>query len=378
MGIYVDDVPKTTKQLCELFEVPLSSIPKHRRRVMQMQTRIIDASGTKRSSKSYGGKPEFTAYVKSEQREVKVRYATGQRNMKDNVKVYTPKTTWLMPHEDGSCTITDDSLFVYWWFNPANRSSPLHNPQQGYYYDYQDKNQEAVNDLDREEKIINAMSILIGDNAWTEIQLKQLAKGLSIAGVDDMTPAVVKASLKKLAYADPEKFYNQANSREVVFSGKIQEAIDSKVLVLKSLHGMQRWYLNEEEILPLQYGQNADTEIKNHMAEKWYLYSDKIEAAIKQITIGSLLNNPLNDKAFEETKVVNMARKADLTPEQHALLREIKEKDYLNEKMQKIDGYNLNDPNLHVQQRKSYEDNKHYYEAWLANGKTVEGIEELV
>jgi hypothetical protein len=371
MALYIEDKPMTKKEVCEFLDIPIHSIPTNRRRVIQMNTKIIDDKGTKRSAKSIGGKPEYSIFVPKLQREVKIRYAISQKKLKDDIFSYTPKTLSLIPAEDGSVLVNDDAQFMYWYLNPFCNHSPFKKPDAHVYYEYQDKNAEATKELQREEDIINAMSIIVGHAAWNDIQLKHLAKGMGVAGVDDMTPMVVKHHLKKLVHKDPIKFFNQANSREVIFTGKIQEAIDQNILILKSINGMQRWFLKEEEILPIQYGQEPSTELKQFMAEKWYLFADKINNALNGVTISSNLNNPINDEAFEnEAKASGVQIKAEMTPEMHILLKEIKEKDWLQAKIEKLASYDVNDPTLHFASRKSYMENIKYIEAYKASQDT--------
>jgi hypothetical protein len=243
--------------------------------------------------------------------------------------------------------------------------SPFRDKQQMYYYGFKDDNATATRDMELEEKRILANSIIVGPLAWTEVKLKHLAKGMGIQGVDDMMPMVIKNELRKLAYKDPVDFFNKANSKEVIFTGKIQEAIDMKILVLKSLNGMQRWYLGSEEVLPIAFGQNALIELKNHMAEKWYLYADKIKDALEGVSLSSKINNPMNDVAFEDEPEVTTQRiRAELSPEEIEVLKEIREKDYILDKCKKWWNLDFNDPKLHPGTKKGMEAAMPYIEAY--------------
>jgi hypothetical protein len=366
MGLYIDDQAMTKKAALEFLKISPTFIPQVRRKIIQVVTRQIDKDKV-RPPKSIGGKPYYLIYVPHLEKEVSVRYATSQRKDKDQNFVYPhPKTLALHPAEDGTMLIPDELEFLFWFLRPMCEQSPFRDKSKQYFYGFKDDHAKATADMEREEKYIMAISILVGPSAWTDVQLKHLAKGMNIMGVDDMSPMVVKNELKKLAYKDPVVFYNNANSREVLFSGKIQEAIDAKVIQLMSLNGMQRWYLGSEEILPIAYGQNALTELKNHMAEKWYLYADKINDALQGVDLASKLNNPLNDAAFETVKLPTTAKiRAELTPEEVEVLKEIKAKDWLLEKMHKIDGYDKSNlDKMHPAQRESYLANKDKYEIW--------------
>lgn len=367
MALYLDDKPMTKKEVFAFLQIPTNFVPNTRKKIFEAVSKRIDDKGTVRPPKSIGGKPEYLIYVPHLEREVKVRYATSQRFDKDKNPVYPfPKTLTLMPAEDGTVAIMDELEYLFWFLRPMNLQSPFHNKNSAHFYSFKDDDARATANIDNEERYINAMSIIVGINAWEDLELKHLAKGMSVIGVEDMTPAVVKDKLKDLARKDPVKFYNMANSREVVFSGKIQEAIDQNILVLKSVNGMQRWYMKGAEILPIQYGQDPAVELKKFMAEKWYLYADPINDELQGLSIKSRLDNPINDAAFNEAKQSGVNIKAELTPQQLELLKEIKEKDWLEAKMEKIAQYDLTDPKLHPGKRQSYEANKEYFEAWKA------------
>lgn len=366
MGLYVNDVAMTKKAALEFLGISPTFIPQVRRKIIQVVTKQIDRDKV-RPPKSIGGKPQYLVYVPHLEKEVAIRYATSQRKDKDQNFVYPhPRTLALHPAEDGTVLIPDELEFLFWFLRPMCEQSPFRDKSTQFYYGFKDDNAKATADMEREEKYIRAISILVGPTAWTDVQLKHLAKGMNILSVDDMSPMVVKNELKKLAYKDPTVFYNNANSREVIFSGKIQEAIDAKILVLKTLNGMQRWYLGDDEVLPVNYQQNPLTELKNHMAEKWYLYADKITERLAGVDLAQKLNNPQNDAAFEEVKLPKEAViRAELTPEQIEVLKEIKSKDWLLEKMHKIDAYDkTNLEKMHPAQRESYLANKDKYEIW--------------
>lgn len=381
MGLYIDNKPMTKKEVLEFLHLPANSIPTIRKKIIEVNSKVVDDKGTRRPTKSIGGKPEYLIFVPHLEREVKVRYATSQRKDKDDNWTYPfPKTLQLRPAEDGTELITDEMQFLFWFLRPMCLHSPFHVKGAAHYYQFQDNDARAIVEMEREEKYINALSILVGPQAWSDVQLKHLAKGMNLVGVDDMTPMVVKQKLKGLAHKDPVNFYNNANSREILFTGKIQEAIDQNILILKSVNGMQRWYLKGEEILPIQYGQDPLNELKSHMAAKWYLYEQSINNELNNVNVKTLLENPINDAAFDnEAKALTRKVRVELTPEQEELMKEIRSKDWLEDKMNKIDSYFVDGklrPKLMPSQLKSYEDNKHFYEAWkLAQEEETEQVQ---
>lgn len=367
MALYLDDKPMTKKAALEFLGISPTFIPQTRRKIIECNTRQVDRDKF-RPAKSIGGKPEYLVFVPHLEKEVRIRYANQQRPGKESGSfIYPhPKTLALKPAEDGTCLIPDELEFLFWFLRPMCLQSPFRNKDSQSFYQFQDNDARATADMALEESRILAMSIIVGPESWTDTQLRQLAKGMNVGGVNDMTPIVVKSELKKLAYKDPAIFYNKANSREVLFNGKIQEAIDGNVLTLKSMNGMQRWYLNNKEILPITFGQDALNELKNHMAEKWYLYETEIRDALAGMDISSKLNNPVNDAAFAKEPVTVTGRiKSELSPEEIDLLSKYEKEDWFQNKMQKIDAYDKSDPDkMHPAQLKSWRDNEAVYEAW--------------
>lgn len=363
MGLYLDDKPVSVKEACEILGVNYSDIPKHRKKVLQLPVKVIDDKGTKRSSKSYGGKPEYSVYVDSLQREVKIRWAITQRKENDKF-IYSPNTLWILPAEDGSYIVNNIDEFFFRWVCPSCLHSPFHKKEMAWAYEYQDKDSDAKNEIAREEAIINAMAIVIGNNSWSDSQLIHLAKGMGIGGVDDMTINVVKKQLKDRIHRDPIKFYAQATSREIMFNGKIQEAIDKNVLQLRTLNGMQRWYLGDQEVLPISHGQIPADEIRRYLAENWFKYDKQIADALNNINIASLLSRPENDSAFESLQTQEKT-KAELTQEEIDQLSEWRKDDKWEAKMRVIDEYDKSDPaRMHPAQLKSWQTNKVAYDLW--------------
>lgn len=369
MAFYIDDVAMTKKKALEFLGISPSFIPATRLKIIQVVTKRINADMV-RPPKSIGGKPGYLVYVPHLEKEVMIRYAITPPRPHETIHnklVYPhPKTLTLHPAEDGTFLIPDELEFLFWFLRPMCEQSPFRDQAKNFYYGFKDDNATATRDMELEERRILANSIIVGPTSWTDVKLKHLAKGMGIQGVDDMMPMVIKNELRKLAYKDPTDFYNKANSKEVIFTGKIQEAIDQKILVLKSLNGMQRWYLESEEVLPIAFGQNPLIELKNYMAEKWYLYADKIKDALAGVDLSAKLNSPENDSAFaDEPEVPKQRIRAELSPEEIEVLKDIRSKDWLEEKMKKIDAYNKSDlDKMHPAQRKSYEDNKVAYEVW--------------
>lgn len=369
--IYLDDKAMNGRDaILKELKLDLNTLPGSRRKEFEVLGGKRDKDGNLRISKSIYGVAEYTVHVPMLGRDVRVRLATSQRANKDKGFDYFPKNIGIEPAEDGSVLITDELEFLFWFLRPMCRQSPFRKRHSKVFYEFKDLDAKAVLEGKLEEAKIDAMSMIYGVGRKTMKELREIAKGMNLPGVDDMTDAVVQSTLKKEANADPVAFYNRATSREIIFSGKIQEAIDTQVLQVKMINGMKRWYLLETEILPLQHGMDDIAALKEFLSAQWYLYSDSIQNAIDQVSISSSLNNPANDAAFaeQEDHVVPQST-SEMSASLQAILKEIEEKPYLKEKVIRLSTVDLEDPSLHVATRKSYDANRHYVEAYLESQK---------
>lgn len=353
MAIYVEDEVVNKAKLFELLSIPKNSIPSPREKRFKFPVRV-DTDGNKRHLHRLLCN-EYSVYIPSLNREVKIRLAQTQKKDKDHNFEYFPTDNAMESGEGGEVMISDEMVFLFWYINPMNRQSPFRKPSGATFYEFLDNDHLAKVSNDVDESRIIAMSIILGNTAWSISRLRTLAKGMKIDGVDNMTDQVVKSTLKARAYDKPVDFINMAESREVVFSGKIQEAIDRNILQLRTLNGMQRWYLSGKEVIPVQYGIDARTLLEEHLAAKWYMYSDDINNALEGTTIASNLQKPENDEHFEVNEPIQSLSEAD--PELWSAYVELR-KDTL--KLQRIKNWaamDENDPNLHRNTKKAMIEN---------------------
>jgi len=348
MAIYISDEVVTKAKLFERLGIPPNSIPAPREKRFQLPTRT-DGDGNSRHLHRLMCN-EFSIYLPKENREVRVRLATTQKKDKEQNFEYFPTDNALESGEKGLVVVNDDMTFLFWFINPMNRQSPFRKPQAPVFYEFLDNDHLAKVDNDKEELRITAMSIILGQNAWPMSRLKTLAKGIGIPGVNDMTDEVVKSTLKSKAYADPITFINQAESREVAFNGKIQEAIDLHIIQLRTVNGMQRWYLNGSEIIPVQYGIDARKVLDDHLSAKWYMYSDEINAALTNTSIASNLASPENDAAFENPPIAE-TQSAQLDAELWDAYQTLKKDERKMEKVLKYMDVDITNPGLNTNVR---------------------------
>lgn len=365
MALFIDDKKVGgVKDLLEVLKLEPNAIPyrKRTKEFQQIMPRDIHGNvrmkdGRSMTTRNISGRPEFSIYVPKLGYEVRVRLAQTQRKDKDEGFIYTPNLISMIPGEDGVAPVTDDLEFAFWFLHPWCAHSPFKKVDTEAFFEYKDDDARSKTDNDTEENRINALSYIVGYNAKNIKDLRNLAKGMNVGGVDDMTDEVVKRELRLLANIDPVGFVNKIENRETVFSGQVQDALDKDILKLETLNGMQRWYLSGKEILPVSYGQDAMAVLKDELSTKWYLYSDKIEIALKSTETASNLQNPANDEVFAEHMPHIVEQKAELSPEQLAILKEMEVDVAYMEKIKGLAALDPTDPSLHHAKLKSYNAN---------------------
>ncbi len=376
MALFLDDKKVSVTELCAALGISEKDIPYRKRNKDFEQKMERNADGTPKRDRDSGrylttrkvtGAPCFSVFVPKIGYEVKIRYAVTQRKVKDGEFDYQPKIIDMLPGEDGVASMSDPLQFVFWFLHPWNLHSPFHQVGTPHYFEYKDDDLQSKTANDHEENLINALGYIVGQYAKPMRELRALAKGLSFAGVDDMTDEVLKKALRDYARRDPVKFLNQIDSREISFSGMIQDAIDKEVLHTENLNGMVRWYLNGKEILPVTFGMDPVLALKNEMADKWHLYAKDVQDAINGVDIKSKLNKPENDEAFVAAEPHEISYKAELSPEQRAVLAKMKEENWYDEKIKKLAAIDPNDTSVHHAIRTSYEKNKEAVELYKAS-----------
>lgn len=376
MAFYINDERVGgIKELCEKLGLDDKVIPFRKRDKsfeIEMERDIHgnakrDKDGHYVTRTNVATQPVFSGFSKKLGYSVQIRYALTQYKTKDEVNYPAPGTIFLDPGEDGTASLNDELLFVFWYLHPWCGNSPFHVHGSPIMYRYKDNDAKSKMGNDHEENLINALGYIVGNHCKSVKELRSIAKGLNQVGVDDMTDETVKATLRTIAKADPIGFIDKVESREIVFSGKVQDAIDKNIITLQTLNGMVRWYMGGKEVIPVAYGQDPVTVLKEEMSSKWYLYSDEIDKAINGITIATNLAAVENDEAFADSKVHEIETKSELTTEQLAVLKKMKE-DYLyDQKIKKLAGINPDDPGVHFMTLKSYNENKEAVEAYKAS-----------
>ena len=274
MALYIDDVKVNKEQLLSALGLPARLIPSTRKKSFEVVYKRPDKvnKGKWKFTRNVMTEPQFVAYSKEKGFNVRVRYATNvMPKVEAGVAInkYSPTYISLEFGEDGTRPMVDknEMEFLFWFLHPSNLNSPLRasDAKSPAYYKFADPEGKSMEELQKEEWSINALQIIIGEHRWHIDDLKRLAKGMHISGIDDMTDNEVRVALKKLAIKDPVTFKNRAEGSQVKFDGTIQDAIDKKILTIRSLNGLKRWYLKDEEVLPIPSGADPLIALKEHV-----------------------------------------------------------------------------------------------------------------
>ncbi len=350
MAIYVDNEKMSVNEVLQLLGLKDQvKIPESKRkRVFEFTRKTPDRlNGGTRIPRSVNAIPQFSVYSEKLGYTVTIRYATSQKRKKDSEPEYSPLYLSMLPDELGFVEINDDFIFLFWYLHPTHELSPFYKSGTPVDYKFLNKDSIAKMEIEREEYLINGLAIIIGDNAWNIFQLRRLAKGLKEPGVDELTDSQVKQVLRNIAHKDPVGFYNSTRVADFMFEGLVQDAVDKKVLELKSLNSLERWYLNGEELLPISYGQDARKELSDFVATrvdviekiKNGLAGKTVETAVRDPEVhaaimGDVQNKPLNpsEKAASNREVERIDENLSRVDTDESFRQKIAEK--LKEKLE--------------------------------------------
>lgn len=313
--LYVDDVPVGVKELYEVLGIDPKSIPNKLARVFEIHPNKIrkDEQGNEKTPRRLGIPTKFNAFIKSKGMNVTVRYAREVQKDNKNGYVtlrYSPGQLWINGREEN---VIDDIEYAFRYIHPDCYNSPFRQLNGTFRYLFKDVEANANADLLKDEQEMRAMSLIIGNNAWAVSQLRQVAKGLHISGVDALTDAEVKNRLKMLAKANPNQFFDDARSRNIQFSGLLQDVVDQNVVKIVSNNGFRRWHFVNQEICVIPSGANEMEALRQAVANDMELIP-QFKTALEGRTVESVLDKPENQKFFDSFDVDQTTTKGDVSP----------------------------------------------------------------
>lgn len=302
--LFVDDVNVGVKELCTVLGIDPKTIPSKLERIFEINPDRVtkDEQGNPKTPRRLGISAKFNVFSPVKDKVVTVRYAESALPQTTkaglNTTNYSPAHLFIHGKEQN---VSDDYAYFYMYIHPDNNQSPFRKIDGGYRYLFKDNEALAKADLIKEEQKIRAMALIIGDSAFTMSELIQIAKGMNIPNVDRLEPSVVKNELKKLALANPNKFFDDARSNSIIFNGLIQDALDKNKITLQSSNGYKRWYFGTEEMCIVPQGGNELQALKQAISKNMD-YLPQIKAAIEGNSIENELDKPENQAFFADYK----------------------------------------------------------------------------
>lgn len=282
----IDDVIKR-------FNVPIEKLKKHSVFLLNPALRgfALGETQEKRGVPQYY-KPKGKQYPASftsrdaEGNDVEVRFAKtrNKRQVGDRlIDVYDPRNVRLDGIEDIPSSI-DESVYMYLY--PRCYQSPFRNGKQ-WAYRYQDVLEEADEKMQSFDIVYQAMTHAQNIDGK---ELALFAKGLGIEGIDRMETKQVRVKLAERAMNDPVTYMAKAKSQTTLFDGRVADAIDKGVFVLKPELGIFRWAWGkgpkEGSIVVDIMNKNEDSRkiLMEHIKQNINDYYEDILSAHKSIT----------------------------------------------------------------------------------------------
>lgn len=302
--LFVDDVNVGVKELCAVLGIDPKVIPSKLERIFEINPDRVtkDDQGNPKTPRRLGVSTKFNVFSPEKDKVVTVRYAESAlpQTTKSglNTTNYSPAHLFIHGKEEN---VTDDHAYFYMYIHPDNNQSPFRKIDGGYRYLFKDNEALAKADLIKEEQEIRAMALILGDSAFTISELRQIAKGMNVPTVDTLTDYEVKNALKKLAKANPNKFFDDARSNSIIFNGLIQDALDKQKITMQNSNGYKRWYFGKEELCIVPQGGNELQALKQAISKNMD-YLPQIKAAIEGNSIENELDKPENQAFFADFK----------------------------------------------------------------------------
>lgn len=375
--LYVDDVNVGVKELYAVLDIDPKSIPGKLERIFEINPDRVrkDEHGNDKTPRRLGLPTKFNVFSKREGKVVTVRYAenTTQTSRKGFVETtYKPAQLYINGREE---MVSDDVAYVFMFLHPDCFNSPFRPLDAGFRYVFKDAEAAAKSDLLKDEQEIRAMSLIIGDNAYSMTELRQIAKGMNVPNVDRLSDYEVKNELKKKAKANPNKFFDDARSNSIVFNGLIQDAVDKQIIQLSTANGYKRWYFQGNEVCVIPSGSNEMEALRKAIVEHMD-YIPEIITAIEGKSTENELDKPENQHYFEKYRKSGNVTRADVSKNMDLENKDLDESQKHSENIKLLAEQEQEEAaggkKMHFQRRKLLEKYREEIDAYNASLEPVE------
>lgn len=305
----VNDKIISRSDLCKQFGIDYDKIAKRPQFEGTQGWKDHANGGKKKFNAGYSKPARFWVEDKATQLPLEIRYAQSRRFSKDvDAYLYEPKR--VVFSGEGMQLSEDLDLAVFAYMHPSCALSPFSKGQKSNFefIDVQARADKKISDLDAlGEAIVHAKNIS-GTNAII------LAKGLGIAGVEQMASREVNAALMEYASKNPAVYLQKKNQQLTMIEGKIEHFIDKGIFHLDQIGQVRRWSWTKGEregqvIIDIvnttaNARESLKNEIKSHLDDYMYLLNnigdtvsanDAALAALERMTddAGQVIGNSL-------------------------------------------------------------------------------------
>lgn len=307
--LLVDGVQVTAKDLATRFDVDLDKILKNSLFQLNPVLKGFDLGASRQKGRAVFRTPNgkyypafFMTRDPKTDLDIEIRFASSRthRNIGEKrIEVFSPRNVFINGDDSIPSTV-DEALYFYLY--PVNRQSPFRydNP---WVYKHQDLMEEAESKISQADVLFQALSHA---RSVSGPEMGLFAKGLGIHGVTAMDHKEVSAQLSEWAQRDPVFYMSKVGNQTTLFDGRVMDAIDIGVFVLKPNMGVFRW---EWGVGPKKGNKIVDIVNSNEDSKKVLLdfiksdpnaYYDDIMNAHKSVTADVTMEAFLKAKSGDE------------------------------------------------------------------------------
>lgn len=242
--IIINGEAKSPAEVEKMYGVPLDKMRKSSEFAINEIMKGYDLGS--RQKRTFGG-VRFPASFTTEDkdgRSIEIIYAKSKTKSKDKdgrfTDVYSPKKVGF----SGDIHIPDSiDLSIYTWLNPKCKQSPFRREDSPlpFTYEFVDKADRASVSIKRGDVMLEALQHA---KSVTGVDLKMIAKGLNIENVDGKDELEIQADLSNLAMQNPADYLKKIGTQVTQLNGRIIDAIDKGIFVLKNTFGINKWEWN--------------------------------------------------------------------------------------------------------------------------------------
>lgn len=377
MRLFLNDKPASVDEICQLLKLKKTDIPFH---IKSKNFKRLGFEGkrdvqTKKAviPRGYGIPNSIDVYLPDGET-AKITYAENVRQENVNgvaILQYTPLST-MLPGLELSLKEDQRNLFFYLFIHTYNKQSPLNigKPNPNLVYEFVDT-ERAARELEiKEDELLDALNLL---KSMGEKEVRQIAKGYKIFGVDDMAEVEVRRLLRAKLKENPSQFIINLDDNEIALEGVIQDAIDKGVINERTVGISKVWSIGDKDIATTQIGSLYMPALRVEVESNMELYFPLLQKGIGETIKAAVLKKPEYDRFFSGFKAKKEEVYSPLEAEDHAVIKQVYQEEAEAQKYRNWYAIDVNDTSIHAGTRKAVIKNADNILAQFAKDK-AEGL----